>query len=160
VFVTSTVNWKIFDVEVAATMAAETMAVSGRAGEVSADITKLRKDVLKQSIASLAGFIGGVNYSNTFHMSAANQDKLKSGGGGGGSAVPVGALATAVPGGADAGDVPMATKSEFLDNPLYDPEKVRGQTGDASWISVIPKQTPFFFFFLNWTMHRETGKLS
>ena len=82
-------NWKIFDVEVAATMAAETMAVSGRAGEVSADITKLRKDVLKQSIASLAGFIGGVNYS---------------------------------------GDVPMATKSEFLDNPLYDPEKVRGQT--------------------------------
>lgn len=93
-------------------------------------------------------------------MSAANQDKLKSGGGGGGSAVPVGALATAVPGGADAGDVPMATKSEFLDNPLYDPEKVRGQTGDASWISVIPKQTPFFFFFLNWTMHRETGKLS
>ena len=63
-------NWKIFDVEVAATMAAETMAVSGRAGEVSADITKLRKDVLKQSIASLAGFIGGVNYSNTFHVQA------------------------------------------------------------------------------------------
>jgi hypothetical protein len=60
-FVTSTVNWRIFDVEVAATMAAETMAQSGRAGEVSADITKLRKDVLKQSIASLAGFIGGVN---------------------------------------------------------------------------------------------------
>jgi len=66
--VTSTVNWRIFDVEVAATMAAETMAASGKKGAVSADITKLRKDVLKQAIASLAGFVGGVNYSNTFHM--------------------------------------------------------------------------------------------
>lgn len=73
--VTSTMNWKITDVITAATNAAETMAQSGRAGEVSADITKLRMDVRKQAIASLAGFIGGVNYSETFHMSADNQRK-------------------------------------------------------------------------------------
>ena len=41
--VTSTVNWRIVDVNIAASMAAETMAASGKAGEVSADITKLRK---------------------------------------------------------------------------------------------------------------------
>merc|ERR1719262_629656 len=69
--VDSTVNWKITNVEVAATMAAETMAASGRAGDISADITKLRRDVLKQALASLAAFIGAVNYSESFHMSAA-----------------------------------------------------------------------------------------
>merc|ERR1719443_1376489 len=69
--VNSTVNWRIVDLEVAATMAAETMATSGKSGDVSADITKLRRDVLKQSLASLAAFIGSVNYSESFHMSAA-----------------------------------------------------------------------------------------
>merc|ERR1719498_1728384 len=71
--VTSTVNWRIVDVEVAATMAAETMAVSGRTEDVTADISKLPRDVLKQALANLAGFIGGVNYSESFHMSAAAQ---------------------------------------------------------------------------------------
>merc|ERR1719408_696817 len=75
--VNSTVNWRIVDVEVAATMAAETMAASGLTGDVSADITKLRKDVLKQALASLAGFIGGVNYSESFHMSAAAQTEYR-----------------------------------------------------------------------------------
>jgi len=70
--VNSTVNWRIVDVEVAATMAAETMAMSGT-GDVAADITKLRRDVLKQALASLAAFIGSVNYSESFHMSAAAQ---------------------------------------------------------------------------------------
>jgi len=63
--VTSTVNWRITDENVAGTMAAETMNESGKRGSVSADITKLRNDVLKQAIASLAGFVGSVNYSNT-----------------------------------------------------------------------------------------------
>jgi len=71
--VDSTVNWRIVDVEVAATMAAETMASTGKAGDISADITKLRRDVLKQALASLAAFIGSVNYSESFHMSAMNQ---------------------------------------------------------------------------------------
>ncbi|KAH8096460.1 hypothetical protein JL720_3832 [Aureococcus anophagefferens] len=70
--VTSTVNWRIKEVRVAATMAAETMNSSGT-GTVSADISKLRRDVLKQAIASLAGFIGSVNYSNSFHVAAAAQ---------------------------------------------------------------------------------------
>merc|ERR1712151_451380 len=69
--VTSTVTWRIVDAMLAATMAAETMAVGG--GSVSSDITKLRQDVLKQAIASLASFMGGVNYSDSFHMAAQAQ---------------------------------------------------------------------------------------
>jgi len=55
--VTSTVTWRIVDPMLAATMAAETMAVSG--GAVSSDIKKLRQDVLKQAIASLASLWEG-----------------------------------------------------------------------------------------------------
>merc|ERR1712048_298934 len=69
--VTSTVTWRIVDAMWAATMAAETMNVSG--GKVGSDITKLRQDVLKQAIASLASFMGGVNYSDSFHMAAQAQ---------------------------------------------------------------------------------------
>merc|ERR1719414_767032 len=66
--VTSTVTWRIVDAMLAATMAAETMATGQT--KVSSDITKLRQDVLKQAIASLASFMGGVNYSDSFHMAA------------------------------------------------------------------------------------------
>jgi len=73
--VTSTVVWRIKDVRVAATMAAETMSsVGGR--DAPADISKLRNDVLKQAIASLAGFIGSVNYSDSFHVAAAAQRNI------------------------------------------------------------------------------------
>eukprot|EP00971_Amphidinium_carterae_P072038 1424771-Amphidinium_carterae.1 len=71
--VTSTVTWRIVDPQMAATMAAETMAVGGK--QLSSDIAKLRQDVLKQAIASLASFIGGVNYSDSFHMAAKAQSK-------------------------------------------------------------------------------------
>eukprot|EP00978_Attheya_sp_CCMP212_P024630 scaffold77701_cov49-Attheya_sp.AAC.6 len=74
--VNSTVVWRIKDVRVAATMAAETMSNSST-GVVSADITKLRRDVLKQAIASLAGFIGSVNYSDSFHVAAAAQRNME-----------------------------------------------------------------------------------
>lgn len=74
--VNSTVVWRIKDVRVAATMAAETMAQSS-ASVVSANITKLRRDVLKQAIASLAGFIGSVNYSDSFHVAAAAQRNME-----------------------------------------------------------------------------------
>eukprot|EP00978_Attheya_sp_CCMP212_P005788 scaffold12926_cov35-Attheya_sp.AAC.1 len=57
-------------------MAAETMSNSST-GVVSADITKLRRDVLKQAIASLAGFIGSVNYSDSFHVAAAAQRNME-----------------------------------------------------------------------------------
>ena len=56
--VNSTVVWRIKSVRLAAMMAAETMSVSGSGQGIAADITKLRRDVLKQAIASLAGFIG------------------------------------------------------------------------------------------------------
>jgi len=71
--VTSTVTWKISDVETAAIMAAETMAQSGKSSDNVGDIVKLRKDVLKQAVASLAAFIGSVNYSDSFHVAAAAQ---------------------------------------------------------------------------------------
>jgi len=74
--VNSTVVWRIKNVRVAATMAAETMAHSN-SSTVSADITKLRRDVLKQAIASLAGFIGSVNYSDSFHVAAAAQRNME-----------------------------------------------------------------------------------
>ena len=64
--VNSTVVWRIRDVNVAARIASETMSTTGN--RLSADISKLRTDVLKQAIASLASFIGSVNYSDTFHI--------------------------------------------------------------------------------------------
>merc|ERR1719379_26100 len=106
--VNSTVNWRIVDVEVAATMAAETMATSGKAGDVSADITKLRRDVLKQAIASLAAFIGSVNYSESFAMSAA------AAGVAGKRAVP-GVAVDGAPSGSD---------KTFVENPMFDVEKM------------------------------------
>lgn len=109
--VTSTVTWKIVNATLAATMAAETMAVS--AGKsVSSDITKLRQDVLKQAIASLASFIGGVNYSDSFHMAARAQGKKDSV-----ASVPGLALE---PEGED-------NMGKCLDNPLYDTARM----GDA-----------------------------
>merc|ERR1719203_551358 len=66
--VTSTVTWRIVDPMLAATMAAETMSAAG--GDCPSDMKKLKSDVLKQAIASLASFMGGVNYSDSFHMAA------------------------------------------------------------------------------------------
>merc|ERR1719164_370793 len=103
--VNSTVNWRIVDVEVA-TMAAETMAATGKAGDISADITKLRRDVLKQALASLAAFIGSVNYSESFHMSAAAQGNRNN------KSVVVGQAVTG-----EAAAAPPA--SAFCDNPLH-----------------------------------------
>jgi len=113
--VTSTVNWRIVDVVTAATMAAETMATSGKQGDVSADIRKLRNDVLKQALASLAGFIGSVNYSESFHMSAAQ------------SRIPGDEKA------ASAGSGP-ASKG-FVENPLYDTEKMGTAVGHANRVT-------------------------
>merc|ERR1719326_1599766 len=110
--VDSTVNWRIVDVEVAATMAAETMASTGKAGDISADITKLRRDVLKQALASLAAFIGSVNYSESFHMSAAAA-----------GAVNEGAVFGVAVDGDGAGDAAVSTK-KFVENPMYDVDKM------------------------------------
>merc|ERR1719327_1285648 len=103
--VNSTVNWRIVDVEVAATMAAETMAQSGRAGDISADITKLRREVLKQAIASLAAFIGSVNYSESFAMSAAA------------AGVAGKKTVTGV-------EVDPTAPKQFVENPMFDADKM------------------------------------
>merc|ERR1719359_2348056 len=116
--VNSTVNWRIVDVEVAATMAAETMAMSGT-GDVAADITKLRRDVLKQALASLAAFIGSVNNSESFHMSAAAQAA--------GREAPV-AAATLV-------EETPATVGAFADNPLYNLEKMGSAVEHANSVT-------------------------
>jgi len=116
--VNSTVNWRIVDVEVAATMAAETMAQSGK-GKIAADISKLRRDVLKQALASLAAFIGSVNYSESFHMSAAAQAA--------GREAPV-AAATLV-------EETPATVGAFADNPLYNLEKMGSAVEHANSVT-------------------------
>eukprot|EP00959_Pyramimonas_sp_CCMP1952_P241206 5040907-Pyramimonas_sp.AAC.1 len=84
-------------------MGAETMAVGTTA--VSSDIKKLRQDVLKQAIASLASFIGGVNYSDSFHMAASVQGKKMQ---------------------PPAGDEPEAEEKprKTMDNPLYDVDRM------------------------------------
>ena len=77
--------------------------------------------MLKQAIASLAGFIGGVNYSNTFAMSAAAQGRRPTaaapgnGGGGCGGGSGIGARA--------------------VENPLYDPAKMMGAVGHANRVT-------------------------
>merc|ERR1719159_1149897 len=127
--VDSTVNWRIVDVEVAATMAAETMASTGKAGDVAADITKLRRDVLKQALASLAAFIGSVNYSESFHMSAAAQGNANK------KSVVVGEAVDSSAQGepslrrqstrqATQPAEPKTQSKGFCDNPLYDLSKM------------------------------------
>ena len=96
-------------------MAAETMATSGKQGDISADITKLRRDVLKQSLASLAAFIGSVNYSESFHMSAAAAGVASAKPVAG---VPVDSSAQEESSGA------KKKKEKGVDNPLYDVEKM------------------------------------
>ena len=62
--VDATVIWRIQDADVAARNSAETIGRSG--GDASdgdiGDISKLSNDVLKQAEASLAAFIGAVQY--------------------------------------------------------------------------------------------------
>merc|ERR1719473_2088609 len=121
--VDSTVNWRIVDVEIAATMAAETMASTGRAGDISADITKLRRDVLKQSLASLAAFIGSVNYSESFHMSAAAAGASKP--------AAVKGVAVSEDGSSAGGD----EGRKFVENPMYDTEKMGTSVEHANHVT-------------------------
>merc|ERR1712167_154560 len=99
--------------------AAETMAQSGK-GKIAADISKLRRDVLKQALASLAAFIGSVNYSESFHMSAAAAQAA-------GREAPV-AAATLVE------ETPQ-TVGAFADNPLYNLEKMGSAVEHANSVT-------------------------
>jgi len=71
--VDATVIWRITNVQSAALNAGETIAKDGsdtKQGDIGS-IAKLTNDVLKQAEASLAAFIGAVNYSDTFNVAAA-----------------------------------------------------------------------------------------
>ena len=66
--VDATVLWKISDVETAVRMSAETMNAKG--AKTSTNIVKLRNDVLKQAEASLAFFVGTINFSDSMAAAA------------------------------------------------------------------------------------------
>ncbi len=128
--VTSTVNWRIIDVECAAILAAETMASTGRRSDVSADISKLRDDVLKQAIASLSSFIASVNYSDSFHLAAAAQASANSAEGvpvsrGGGSS------------GGSGGNAPGegASGAGGRENPMFDVFRMKSAVEHANIIT-------------------------
>lgn len=130
--VNSTVVWRIKDVRIAATMAAETMASSGREGEVAADISKLRRDVLKQAIASLAGFIGSVNYSDSFHVAAAAQRNMETA-----EVVPVAGGSSEVSSPATEAAPPRGGQQGFrnTDNPMFDTEGMSEAVAHANQIT-------------------------
>merc|ERR1719473_1979500 len=70
--VQATVIWRIEQVDTAARMSADTIQSDGKdTSSDLGDIRKLSNDVLKQSEASLAAFIGAVNYSDTFNVATA-----------------------------------------------------------------------------------------
>ena len=76
--VDATVIWRIADVTTAARNSAETISATGSdasTGELG-DIKKLTNDVLKQAEASLAAFIGVVNYSDSFNVAASVQKPM------------------------------------------------------------------------------------
>eukprot|EP00567_Pseudictyota_dubia_P017344 CAMPEP_0197445720 /NCGR_PEP_ID=MMETSP1175-20131217/10876_1 /TAXON_ID=1003142 /ORGANISM="Triceratium dubium, Strain CCMP147" /LENGTH=567 /DNA_ID=CAMNT_0042976731 /DNA_START=85 /DNA_END=1788 /DNA_ORIENTATION=+ len=120
--VDSTVVWKIKDVRIAATMAAETMAQTG--GALSADITKLRRDVLKQAIASLAGFIGSVNYSDSFHVAAAAQRSMETA-----EIIAIG------DGNGSTGSGPAVHARPSADNPMFDTKGMSDAVAHANGIT-------------------------
>lgn len=121
--ITSTVTWRVVNPTLAATMAAETMAVAkGKA--VSSDITKLRQDVLKQAIASLASFIGGVNYSDSFHMAARAQGRRAAD-----EREAVGSLVTGLP------EPESEERMGKNENPLYDSSRMTDAVAHANQIT-------------------------
>jgi ribosomal protein S30 len=69
--VDATVLWRISDVETAVRMSAETMSSDGK--KTPQTIEKLRNDVLKQAEASLAFFVGTINFSDSMAAAAMNQ---------------------------------------------------------------------------------------
>jgi len=70
--VNATVLWRIADVETAVLMSAETMQSNKRSNGTDT-INKLRNDVLKQAEASLAYFVGTINFSDSMAAAAMSQ---------------------------------------------------------------------------------------
>merc|ERR1719238_171167 len=71
------VNWRVEHPELAARMAADTMTSSDRAdGGFVGGNASLRRDVLKQAVASLAAAMGSVRYSDDVHVAASDKVTL------------------------------------------------------------------------------------
>jgi len=130
--VDATVIWRITDVETAALNSAETITKNGgdRDGQDLGSLTKLTNDVLKQAEASLAAFIGAVEYSATFSVAAAttnvpprapvigeavNVERVSGGSSGGG-----GACTSGDGGDAGAAGKPAKASAGRLASPLFD----------------------------------------
>ena len=73
--------------------------------------------MLKQAIASLAGFIGSVNYSNSFHVTAVAQAKAR-------SPQPLAEAVVSHGEGHDDCGAGASKAAACSDNPLYDQEKM------------------------------------
>ena len=85
---------------------------------------RLRRDVLKQAIASLAGFIGSVNYSDSFHVAAAAQRNAE--------------MATVVSMGDsnEAGESsPQAIARTSTENPMFDSDGMSEAVAHANQIT-------------------------
>jgi regulator of protease activity HflC (stomatin/prohibitin superfamily) len=96
-------------------------------GAVIADIRKLRRDVLKQAIASLAGFIGSVNYSDSLRVAAAarrNMETVK-------EVIAVNTGNAASEAQPSAGDGVART----TDNPMFDTEEMSKAVAHANQIT-------------------------
>merc|ERR1712232_170386 len=102
-------------------------------GQISQDIKKLRQDVLKQAIASLASFMGGVNYSDSFHMSAAAQVSVS--GTGGKLSKEVNRKLNPKRAGIDL-DEPDAEAVGKFENPLYDTARMSAAVTHANATTV------------------------
>lgn len=71
--VDATVLWRVSDVDTAVRMSVKTMNADGSKDETSAKLVKLENDILKQAEASLAYFVGTINFSDSMAAAAMNQ---------------------------------------------------------------------------------------
>jgi regulator of protease activity HflC (stomatin/prohibitin superfamily) len=68
----ATAVWRIIDIEKAAIMVTESMmksdvSIGTMTDDEADDLSKLRRDVLKQTVSAIARFVSEVNYSDYFH---------------------------------------------------------------------------------------------
>ena len=114
--VDATVIWRINDVRTAAHNSAETISKAGQdaCSTDLGDISKLTNDVLKQSEASLAAFIGVVNYSDSFNVAASVRQPMSELGGAARDAAAALPEAAAVGGAAPAPPKPPLSQSSAL----------------------------------------------
>mmetsp|Transcript_45907 Transcript_45907/g.127503 ORF Transcript_45907/g.127503 Transcript_45907/m.127503 type:complete len:353 (+) Transcript_45907:842-1900(+) len=129
--VDATVIWRIEQVDTAARMSADTIQKDGRDTATDlGDITKLSNDVLKQSEASLAAFIGAVNYSDTFNVAAAVHTPNIAG------TIPEGEVVDGVEETKDAAGEPMAAPQKaVMSSPLFDPTGLKSVVSTANDIT-------------------------